>query len=245
MKNVRVTVITGATSGIGLATGKLLFQKNHTLALIARNQDDLLKLKGILNEEEKVKIYPCDVSKSEQVKKTFEQIIQDFGSIKNLVNCASLTHSKSIERDTEEGFDEEVDINLKGTYLCIMAAYKHISKNGAVVNFSSVRARTGALSSSVGYAAAKAGIINLTKTFALQLAPLGIRVNCIAPGAIYPTGFTIKWTEEKRNTFVETVPLKRLGKPEEIAEVVEFLLSEKASYITGHTLDVNGGAWMN
>jgi len=245
MKNESVTVITGATSGIGLATTKLLFQKGHVLALIARSQDNLLNIQKLLKEEGKVKIYQCDVSQSEGVKKTFEKIINDFSSIKNLVNCASLTHSKSIEQDTEEGFNEEVDINLKGTYLSIMAAYKHMSKNGAVVNFSSIRARTGAPSSSVGYAAAKAGIINLTKTFALQLAPLGIRVNCIAPGAIYPTGFTVKWTEEKRSAFIETVPLKRLGNPEEIAQVAEFLLSEKASYITGHTLDVNGGAWMN
>lgn len=244
MVNEDATIITGATSGIGLATAKLLGQNGHNLALIARNSDDLTNTKKLLNGKIRVEIYSCDVSKSDQVAKTFKHIIEDFGSIKYLVNCASITNSVPIEKDTEKGFDEEINVNLKGSYLCIMASYKYMSKNGAIVNFSSIRARTGAPSSSPGYAAAKAGIINLTKTFALQLAKYGIRVNCICPGAIYPTRFTEKWTKEKLEKFVEITPLKRLGTPQDIAYAVEFMLSDKASFITGHTLDVNGGAWM-
>lgn len=245
MKNIGVTVITGATSGIGLATAKLLFQKGHALALIARDANNLAKTNKLLNGGEDVKIYKCDVSKSEQVNKTFKKIIEDFGSIKYLVNCAGLTHSKSLENYSVKEFDEEVSINLKGTYLCSAISYKHMLKGSAIVNFSSIRARTGSGTSSPGYAAAKSAVINLTKSFALQLAKYDIRVNCVCPGAIFPTYITEKWSKKRRQNFAERTPLKRLGKPEEIADAVEFLLSDKASYITGHTLDVNGGGWMN
>ncbi len=245
MKTKGVTVITGATSGIGLATARLLAINKHKLALIARNTNDLTRVEHELIKKTLVKSYSCDVSKSDKVNQVFTEIIAEFGTINYLINCAGITHSKPIETYTEKEFDQEISINLKGTYLCIMFAYKHIPKRGAIVNISTIRARTGTPTSSPGYAAAKEGVINITKTFALQLAKYSIRVNCIAPGAIYPTRQTEKWDKARRYAFVQATPLKRLGKPEEIADAIEFLLSEKASFITGHTLDVNGGAWMN
>lgn len=239
--------VTGGSSGMGRAIAERLAKEGCNLAIIALDKERLESVKNELLKEYKVKVdvYSCDVSSGEQVKETFGQIKQTFKKIDYLVNCAGISTHKSIENVTEQDFDREIDVNLKGQFLCIMETYPLMKDGGSIVNIASIRGETGTPTTSPGYAAAKAGVINLTKTFALQLAKYNIRVNCISPGAVWPTAMSQWWDEAKREKIAEEAPLKRIGTPEEIANAAYFLLSPQSSYVTGHTLDVNGGTFMN
>jgi NAD(P)-dependent dehydrogenase (short-subunit alcohol dehydrogenase family) len=142
-------------------------------------------------------------------------------------------------------FDKLIAVNMKSVYLTSMIFGHHLMNNGgSIVNVSSIRAKTGTPSFSSSYAAAKAGVENLSKSFALELADKNIRVNAIAPGATFPTKMSINWSEEIKTEITNTVPLKRLGSPEDMANGVYFLVSDLSTYITGQTLNINGGAWM-
>jgi 3-oxoacyl-[acyl-carrier protein] reductase len=241
----KVTVVTGGSSGIGKAIATKLAERGSKLAIIARSVDRLEEVKKLLSDQVKTEIYVCDVSDSKQVKETFEKISKDFGHIDYLVNNAGISTSKPMEELTEEDFDNEVAVNFKGVYLCTTYVYPLMKLGGAIVNIGSYRARAGTPKTSPAYAASKAAVINLTKSYAMQLAKYGIRVNCVSPGRIHSTGISKSWGEEKRKKLREANLLKRLGSPDDIANAVCFLLSDLASYVTGHTLDVNGGDWMN
>lgn len=240
-------VITGGSSGMGKAIAERLAKEGYNLSLIAQDKDKLESVKKAIVSEYKIRveIYSCDVSSGEQVKNTFLKIKETFDHIDCLVNAAGATTHKTIDKITEDDFIKEIDVNLKGSFLCIMSAFPLMKNGGSIVNIASIRGETGTPTSSPSYAAAKAGVINLTKTFALQLAKHNIRVNCISPGAVWPTAMSQHWDEAKREKIAEEVPLKRIGAPEEIAGATYFLLSSESSYITGHTLDVNGGTFMN
>lgn len=243
----KVAIITGASSGIGKSIAVKLASEQCNLGLIARDKEKLETVKLELKKfGVKVKIYPSDVSRSNNVNKIAKQIASDFGEINFLVNSAGQSILERKAEFNEEKFDNLIDVNLKGVYLSTMLlAYPLMKNGGAIVNISSIRGRTGTPSFSSGYAAAKGGVINLTKSFALEMADDNIRVNCVAPGATYPTELSKNWTTDVKKEIVSTIPQKRLGKPEDIANAVYFLLSDMSDYITGHTLDVNGGAWMN
>lgn len=232
--------------GIGKCTAIKFAKEDYDLALISRRSELLAKFKNSLNKyRTKILIYCCDVSDSVAVQKTFEKIKRDFTKVDYLINNAGLIHSAPIEKSTEADFDEEIAVNLKGTYLCSMAAYPFIRPGGAIVNISSYRGRMGTPNTSVGYAAAKAGVINLTKSFAYQLAKYGIRVNSVSPGAVYPTGLSQNWSEEKIKKLTESTPLGKIAKPEDVSNAIYFLASHLSEAITGQTIDVNGGYWMN
>lgn len=242
----KVAVITGAGSGIGKATAKKLLQEGCQAALLGRTLEKLQKVKSELKDiGPRIETYKCNVSQSDQVKEAFSSIFKDFGRIDFLINSAGFNSRKTLDNLTEAEFDQEMDVNVKGTYLCITQTYPKMKEGGAIVNLSSIRGRLGSAFSSPGYAASKAADANLTKTFALQLAKYKIRVNAVAPGLVYPTELTEDLEKEKLERAKEATPLKRLGTPEDIANAVYFLLSDLSSFITGHTLDVNGGEWMN
>lgn len=243
----KVALITGASAGIGLAIAHKLAKENCDLILLSRSIDKLRKAQKDIEEKYQVKstVHSCDVSNPKEVEKVAQFVQKTSININFLVNNAGISSSASIDALTHEQFQEELLTNIGGTHYISKAFYPLMKRGGAIVNLSSIRGRMGSPHSSPGYSAAKAGIIALTKTYALQLARHGIRVNAVAPGAIYPTEMTARWNEEKQQKIIEESIIKRLGSPQEVADAVYFLLSEKAAFITGHTLDVNGGNYMN
>lgn len=162
-----------------------------------------------------------------------------------LVNNAGIIRRGSLETMRLEDWHEVVAVNLTGTFHCCRAAVPYMKEAGwgRIVNVASIAARTGDIISAPGYASSKAGVIALTKTLARELAPWGITVNAVAPHAI-ETEMSAEWPPERRREVIAGIPLGRMGTVEEVAEAVAFLASPLAGFITGSTLDVNGGAWM-
>lgn len=245
--NNKTAVITGGGTGIGRATALKLAKEGCRLALISRKTAELLKTKKEIENLFKtpVIIFPCDVTQETEVLKVFMEIGKEFGTIDFLVNGAGTNTQKGFEVITEEEIDREINVKTKGILFCTRAALAFMKKGGAVVNLSSITARTGSANSSPGYAAGNALAANLTKSLALQLAKYSIRVNAVAPGFTYPTGLTKDYSKEKLAKMAEASPLKRLCAPEDVANGIYFLLSPLSAFVNGHTLDINGGFWMN
>ena len=239
----KVAVVTGASRGIGAAVAKKLASLGADLALIYAGNDALAEAAaadcralGVRAEA-----YRCDVSDGEAVKETVAKIKAELGGVQLLVNNAGITRDGLVATMKEADFDEVLDVNLKGAFHMI----RHCSgmmlraKYGRIVNISSVAGLMGN-PGQANYAAAKAGLIGLTKTTAKELASRGITVNAVAPGLI-DTDMTRK-LGLKEEALKSAIPLGRAGKPEEVAEAVAFLL--QADYITGEVLRVDGGMAM-
>jgi 3-oxoacyl-[acyl-carrier protein] reductase len=244
----RVALVTGAGRGIGKAIA-LAFarEKAHVVINDVCPKDDLEKI------TEEVSLWgvqsvaiQADVGESDQVIRMVGQAEQVFERLDILVNNAGVIRRGTIDTVTEEDWDQVLRVNLKGTFNCCRAVVPLMKRQqrGKIVNVSSIAGKTGDITSAPGYGPSKAAIDALTKTLARQLAPYGINVNGVAPHAI-ETEMSAQWSEEKRRSIVEAIPLKRLGKPEDVAEAVLFLASEKADFITGEILDVNGGFLMD
>jgi 3-oxoacyl-[acyl-carrier protein] reductase len=244
----RVALVTGAGRGIG-KTIALAFarEKAHVVINDIYPKDELEKVtREISTSGVRGLAIQVDVSQSDQVKDMIDQVEKTFQRLDILVNNAGIIRRGTIETVTEEDWDQVIRINLKGTFNCckaVVAIMKH-QRMGKIVNVSSVAGKTGDITSAPGYGPSKAAIDALTKTLALQLAQYGINVNAVAPHAI-ATEMSAEWSEEKRKSIIEAIPLKRLGKPEDVAEAVLFLASDKANFITGEILDVNGGFFMD
>jgi 3-oxoacyl-[acyl-carrier protein] reductase len=178
------------------------------------------------------------------VEKMVESILAQFGKVDILVNNAGIARDKLILRMSEEDWDAVLDINLKGTFNCTKAVVRHMSKqkSGKIVNIASVVGEMGNAGQG-NYAASKAGVIGFTKTIAREFAQRGINVNAIAPGYI-ETPMTDALPDKVKEELKRLIPMDRLGKPEDVAEAVLFLVSESANYITGQVLNVNGGIYM-
>jgi len=192
--------------------------------------------------------FKLDVSEKSEVDNVFDEVIKQFGRLDILVNNAGIFSPKPALEMTEEEWERTIRINLKGQFLCAQRAAKEMAKNkwGRIINISSIA------SGSVGvgfmgaahYSASKGGIIGMTETLAIEFAPLGINVNAIGPGAIdTPMVQASAMPKEVMDAMLAGIPLKRIGKPEEISAAVVFLASEEASYVTGATLYVDGG-WL-
>jgi 3-oxoacyl-[acyl-carrier protein] reductase len=246
LKN-RVAIVTGAARGIGKAIALTFVREGAKVALVDldRDQLDLLKDEISKNKGEALPL-PCDITQSPQVKEMVNQVWEAFGRVDILVNNAGIIRRGTIETITEEDWDRVIEVNLKGTFNCCKAVFGIMKQQGygKIVNISSIAGKMGDITSAPGYGPSKAGIDALTKTLARQLAPYGINVNGVAPHAI-ETEMSAQWSEERRREIIASIPLGRLGKPEEVAEAVLFLVSDEASFITGEILDVNGGALMD
>lgn len=244
----RIALVTGAGRGIGKAIA-LAFarEKAHVVINDICPKDELERVAKEISFEEGACIgIQADVSLSDEVKKMIGQVERTFQRLDVLVNNAGIIRRGTIETVTEEDWDRVVSVNLKGTFNCCKAVVDIMKrqKSGKIINVSSVAGKMGDITSAPGYGPSKAAIDALTKTLARQLAQYGINVNAVAPHAI-ETEMSAEWSEEKRRSIIEAIPLKRLGEPEDVAEAVLFLASDKASFITGEILDVNGGFFMD
>jgi 3-oxoacyl-[acyl-carrier protein] reductase len=243
----RVGIVTGAARGIGKAIALAFLREGAKVALV---DADKKKLEVLTNEIEKEKgeviAIPCDITKSLEVKVMVDQVRNAFGRIDILVNNAGIIRRGTIETVTEEDWDRVIEVNLKGTFNCCKAVAGIMKQQGygKIINISSIAGKMGDITSAPGYGPSKAGIDALTKTLARQLAQYGINVNAVAPHAI-ETEMSAQWSDERRKEIVASIPLGRLGKPEDVANAVLFLASDEASFITGEILDVNGGALMD
>ncbi len=246
LKN-RVAIITGAARGIGKAIALTFVREGAKVALVDIDQKQWEALKNGI-EKRKGESIPisCDITKSHEVQAMVNQVKEAFGRIDILVNNAGIIRRGTIETVTEQDWDRVIEVNLKGTFNCCKAVVDIMKEQhyGKIVSISSISGKLGDITSAPGYGPSKAGIDALTKTLARHLAPYGINVNVVSPHAI-ETEMSAQWSEERRKEIIASIPLGRLGRPEEVAEAVLFLVSEEASFITGEILDVNGGALMD
>jgi len=234
----RISVVTGAIQGIGKAISMRLLHEGDLVVGL-----DLNEAAGAALEQEldRFEFLAANVAKLDQVQRAMDAIIEKHGRIDNLVCNAGITRDHILLRMTEKDWDDVLAVNLTGTYNCIRAATRQFVKqrSGAIVAISSVVGQTGN-ASQANYAASKAGIIALCQSVAKELGGRGIRANAVAPGFI-ETDMTDQLPKEVRTAYLERIPLRRPGTPDDVAAVVCFLLSEEASYITGQVLGINGG----
>jgi 3-oxoacyl-[acyl-carrier protein] reductase len=241
----RVALVTGASQGIGRAIALELARAGATVVLCARNEAKLAEVKAEIEAAGgKAESFALDVSNEDSIKTTAKEIVAKLGAVHILVNNAGVTRDTLVLRMKTTDWDDVLTTNLKGAFLLTQALLQPMMKArwGRVINISSVNGELGA-PGQANYSASKAGLIGLTKSFAREFASRGITVNAVAPGFI-DTDMTHVLTEEQKATMLTAVPLARAGTVADIAAAVRFLASEEAGYITGHTLDVNGGLYM-
>lgn len=237
----KTAVVTGASRGIGLEIARVLASRGANLAIIATKENEELASSIEAEFKVKVKSYACDVSSSETVDSTFKNIIETFGAIDILVNNAGITRDGLLMRMKDEDFDDVIRINLRSVFLCTRAVARHMMgrRQGRIINMASINGIC-TQAGQANYAASKAGVIGITKSNAMEFAARGITVNAVAPGFI-KTDMTEKLNEETISKFKEAIPVKDLGNPRDVANLVAFLASNEARYITGQIIGVDGG----
>jgi len=246
MLNGKTAVVTGASRGIGRAIALKLAKLGANIVVNYRNSVEAVQ--EVVKEIEAIGVkalaVQCDISSYSDVENMMKKCVDEFGSLDILVNNAGITKDGLLMRMKEEDFDSVIDINLKGAFNCT----RHVSaimlkqRSGRIINISSVSGLTGN-AGQVNYSAAKAGILGMTKAVAREFASRGVTCNAIAPGYIQ-TDMTDTLSSKVKESIMNTIPLKRLGMPEDVANAVAFLASEEASYITGQVINVDGGMVM-
>jgi 3-oxoacyl-[acyl-carrier protein] reductase len=243
----RIIVVTGASRGIGRAVAIELAAPNTVIYVNYLSQES--KAQEVVSEIQKrdgqARAIGFDVSNPEQVENAFEQIAKEAGGIDVLINNAGIPLDGLLLRYKNEDWQKSLQVNLTSVYACSKAALKTMMKrknNGRIISMTSVVGQMGNAGQSV-YAATKAGIIGFTKSLAKEVASRNITVNAVAPGFV-KTEMTDALTPEQQAKIMEQIPLKRVAEPREIAQVVRFLASPDAAYITGQTISVNGGMYL-
>lgn len=248
----KVAIVTGGNSpiGLGAAISRFLARDGADIAVWDRDIDDTGKLiKDIEAMGRKAIACKVDVSSRANVDEAVAQVREQLGAVTILVNNAGISPEKDFVDITEEDWDTVFNINTRGMFFCTQAVLQDMldAQWGRIVNISSSSAQTGA-KRMVHYAASKGGVIGFTKALAQELAGKGITVNNVPPGSVYTAGMQsveARFTDGIDAWMKDNVPVQRLGRPEDIANAVAFLASEASSYITGHTLSVNGGRYSN
>ncbi len=242
----KVALVTGASRGIGRDIAIELAKAGANVAVNyagseARANEVVQEIQSLGREAFAIQ---CDVANGESVAEMVKQTIDRWGSLDILVNNAGITRDNLIMRMKEDEWDDVINTNLKGVFLCTKAVTRQMmkQKSGRIINISSVVGESGN-AGQANYVAAKAGVIGLTKTTAKELAPRGITVNAVAPGFI-TTDMTDKLTDEIKEGMLKMIPLAKFGEPKDIANAVTFLASDDSRYITGQTIHVNGGMVM-
>ena len=242
----KVALVTGASRGIGKAIAISLASQGAKVAINYSSSDAaaLEVCETIRKNGGPAEIFKAQVNVEEEVEAMFSSIEEKLGSVDILVNNAGITKDNLLMRMKTAEWDSVIDVNLKGAFLCTRRALKGMMKAryGKIINISSVVGFSGN-AGQFNYSATKAGIVGMTKSAALELASRGIRVNAVAPGFI-ETDMTASLTDDVKAAYMEKIPLKSLGKAEDIAQAVIYLASPMSDYMTGQTLHLNGGLYM-
>jgi 3-oxoacyl-[acyl-carrier protein] reductase len=241
----RIALVTGASQGIGKAAALRLAQAGASIALAARNEEKLAEVAAeITAAGGTAHVFPLDLASEDSIKACGKAVITHFGQIDILVNNGGITRDTLSMRMKRKDWDDVLSTNLTGAFLMAQAVMPSMLKTrwGRIINITSVVGETGQ-AGQVNYAASKAGLIGMTKALARELASRTITVNAIAPGFV-ETAMTGILNDEQRTAMMSIIPLQRAGTEQDVAAAIAFLASEDAAYITGHTLDVNGGMYM-
>jgi len=244
----KVALITGASRGIGAACAAVMAREGADTAINYRTSEALA---GKVGEHvrllgQRALVIQADVSDAEQVKHMVDQVLAEWGRIDILVNNAGQHYHLKFEHMTLQEWYTGMDTNLTSQMMCCQAVVPSMRRQkwGRIINLSALSAQRGSFSGDVSYGCSKAGSLGLTRSLFRLLAQDGITINSVCPGPIWTDMLKVGFTPERLDRFVENVPMHRMGDPKEIAEVVSFLASDRASYITGQTLAVNGGLWV-
>lgn len=243
----RVALVTGAGQGMGRAVAEALATRGAKLAV---NDIDGAKAqataRALCTAGHEAMAYPADVVRADDVRAMVDNVVQRFGAIHILVNNAGVLRPTKVLEITESEWDWVIDVNLKGTFLCSQAAVPMMQYEGwgRIVNFSSTAGKNISTVGGAHYTAAKAGILGFTRHLAKEVAAHGITVNAVCPGLIETEMVRATIDDNRVRAYAESFPISRLGTPDEVAELVAFLCSDRAAYITGASLDINGGDLM-
>jgi 3-oxoacyl-[acyl-carrier protein] reductase len=245
----KVALVTGASSGIGAATAIVLAELGARVAIgYYQNEAGADRVQqAIIQRAGKAIRVRVDVRVASDIRELIRRSSDELGPIDILINNAgSLIERMRVVEQTEERWDEVMNLNLKSAMLCSQAVAESMMarKTGAIVNVGSIAGRTGGGLGAAAYSVAKGGLITFTKALARELAPHGIRVNAVSPGVIDTPFHQVFSTPEMIRNFVASIPLGRIGTPEECARVIAFLATDAASYVVGETVEINGGQLM-
>jgi len=242
----RVAIITGAARGIGRAIALKLASGGAKLALMDVLEEPLAESVALCTEagSPEARCYRLDVTDEQAVEETVDRVAEEFGSIDILVNNAGITRDDLLMRMESSAWDIVLAVNLKGTFLMTRVAARHMLRNrrGRIVNLASVSGLAGN-AGQANYSASKAGVVGLTKTTARELAARNITANAVAPGFI-ETDMTAVLSDAVKEKAKAAIPLRRMGRPDDVAEAVAFFASDEAAYITGQVIAVDGGMVM-
>jgi 3-oxoacyl-[acyl-carrier protein] reductase len=245
--NSKVALITGAARGIGRECALTLAQRSYNIVINYRSSYDraVETQKMVQNFGVQAFCVHADISDKLQVDNMVRAVLNEFAHIDVLVNNAGVSEIKPLRDIDEISWNRVIDVNLKGTFFCSQRVLEHMKerRRGRIINIASQAGQTGGYFIGAHYSASKAGVICLTKTLAKIGAPFGILVNSVSPGLI-GTEMTDAYPKQLKDDLIKSIPLGRVGEPKEVANVVAFLASEEASYITGANIPVNGGMFM-
>ncbi len=241
----RIVLVTGGSKGIGKAVVTTFAEAGDAVIInysMSRNEAEALRLE-LFPKNAAISIEQADVADYKQIKRMINNVIEKYGRIDVLVNNAGITRDSFLMLMSERDWSDVIDINLTGVFNCSKAVSEYMisQRGGVIINIASLSGIAG-LPGQTNYSAAKGGVIAFTKALAKELAHFGIRVNAVAPGVI-ETEIISSLNEKVKHNFLDNIPLKRFGRPEEVASVVRFLASQEASYITGETICVTGGLY--
>jgi len=243
----KVAIVTGAAEGMGRQVSLDLATEGARIVVTDIQEDRLRQLEAEINEKRGTCLaVVCDMATPEQVDNLVQTTVDSFGKIDILINNAGVLLTGTIEQTTDEIIDKTLDVNVKGVLYAIRSVTPIMKKQkyGRIVNVASITGKNGDSSTVFAYGASKGAVISLTRSTARQLGPYGITANAVAPHAVL-TRMISYWNEKKKKSMAEKIPLRRLGTVEDISHLIRFLASDESSYITGETVNINGGYYMD